>query len=174
MAVHIEFSQPFCPTLRRLLLSVVDAVKTTVHDGGVYVCMEGPAFSTVAESRVHRSWGGDLIGMTAMPEAKLAREAEMCYALIALPTDYDCWRPHDPGQERHDLLREIIHNVEIVSSHAAELLRAALHKIADSPPPPCECQTCLDLAVWSLPDRIPPETIEELRPILNRRFPVGR
>src|SRR5260221_281167 len=93
-AVHVEFAEPFCPVLRQILL---EAGRTgeqdhAVHDRGCYVCMEGPAFSTRAESLMHRLWGGDLIGMTAMPEAKLAREAEISYALIALVTDYDCWR----------------------------------------------------------------------------------
>src|SRR5213082_2064489 len=90
-AVHVEFAEPFCPALRQILLDA-GAEGTQVHDGGCYVAMEGPAFSTRAESLMHRLWGGDLIGMTAMPEAKLAREAEIGYALVALVTDYDCWR----------------------------------------------------------------------------------
>src|SRR3954463_13771413 len=92
-AVHVEFAEPFCPVLRRILKESVDGLADlTVHDSGCYVCMEGPAFSTRAESLMHRLWGGDLIGMTAMPEAKLAREAEMAYALVALVPDYECWR----------------------------------------------------------------------------------
>ncbi len=92
-AVHVELASPFCPVLRRHLLNCASAVKTRVHDGGTYVCMEGPAFSTRAESEMHRAWGGTLIGMTAAPEFKLAREAELAYALVCLPSDYDCWRP---------------------------------------------------------------------------------
>jgi 5'-methylthioadenosine phosphorylase len=97
-AVHMEFAEPFCPVLRSVLLDAAKAMgesaerKITVHDRGCYVCMEGPAFSTRAESLMHRLWGGDLIGMTAMPEAKLAREAEISYALVAMVTDYDCWK----------------------------------------------------------------------------------
>ena len=94
-AVHVEFAEPFCPVLRRILIEEGNesgAAAFTTHGRGCYVCMEGPAFSTRAESLMHRLWGGDLIGMTCMPEAKLAREAEIAYALIALATDYDCWR----------------------------------------------------------------------------------
>src|SRR5207249_8120930 len=102
-AVHVEFAEPFCPVLRRMLLEASKGgeVESThaVHDRGCYVAMEGPAFSTRAESLVHRLWGGDLVGMTAMPEAKLAREAEIAYALVALVTDYDCWRAKPAGQE---------------------------------------------------------------------------
>ncbi len=92
IVAHVEFADPFCDRLRRLLVEAGKRVEATVHDRGTYICMEGPQFSTRAESHMHRSWGGDLVGMTCMPEAKLAREAELCYALIALPTDYDCWR----------------------------------------------------------------------------------
>jgi len=169
-AVHVEFSQPFCPTLRRLLLSQGEHAGTTVHDGGTYVCMEGPAFSALAESRMHRAWGGDLIGMTCLPEAKLAREAEMCYALIALATDYDCWRPHDPAQDRRQLLREIMDNLNDVTQRAADLLAAGLREFSRHPPGPCACQTALDLAIWSKVDQVPRPWIERLRPILARRL----
>jgi 5'-methylthioadenosine phosphorylase len=124
-AVHVEFAEPFCPVLRRILNESVDGIADlTVHDRGAYVCMEGPAFSTRAESLMHRLWGGDLIGMTAMPEAKLAKEAEISYALIALVTDYDSWRPHVPEAPKEGsmavvapidpfvLLKEIIENLE--------------------------------------------------------------
>src|SRR4029077_20418236 len=90
-AVHVEFAEPFCPVLRRILTEVA-GLEMTVHPKGCYVAMEGPGFSPRAESLMHRLWGGDLIGMTAMPEAKLAKEAEISYALIALVTDYDCWK----------------------------------------------------------------------------------
>src|SRR5690606_35980548 len=97
-----------------------------VHDGGMYVCMAGPAFSTRAESRMHRAWGGDLIGMTCMPEAKLAREAEIAYALIAMPTDYDAWR-HKDGQahaaSEQALLEEIIGNLQRATAHSIALIK---------------------------------------------------
>src|SRR5438045_175968 len=124
-AVHVEFAEPFCPVLRRILGEAgKEHQEFSAHDGGCYVCMEGPAFSTRAESLMHRLWGGDLIGMTAMPEAKLAREAEISYALIALVTDYDSWRPHAAAgtadkPEPPDpfvLLKEIIANLESASA----------------------------------------------------------
>src|SRR5687767_4165638 len=114
-AVHVELAEPFCPVLRRIILETAKGLGTdfAIHDRGCYVCMEGPAFSTRAESLMHRLWGGDLIGMTAMPEAKLAREAEMSYALVSLVTDYDCWRnqpaaANAPQAElnKQELLRE--------------------------------------------------------------------
>jgi 5'-methylthioadenosine phosphorylase len=92
-AVHVEFAEPFCPVVRRWLRDAARSFDGSVHKAGTYVCMEGPSFSTVAESHMHRAWGGDLIGMTCCPEARLAREAEIAYGLVALVTDYDCWRP---------------------------------------------------------------------------------
>jgi len=168
LAAHVEFAEPFCPRLRRVLLDAAAAVETTVHDGGTYVCMEGPAFSTVAESRMHRSWGGDLIGMTCLPEAKLAREAEMCYALVALPTDYDCWRPHDPGVDRRALLAEIIRNVERATANCVNLIRAALRSMSGRALPPCECHTALDLAVWTRREAIGPDVVKRFGPLLAR------
>lgn len=166
VTAHVEFAEPFCPVLRRRLLAASDAVQATVHDGGTYVCMEGPAFSTVAESRMHRAWGGDLIGMTCMPEAKLAREAEICYALLALPTDYDCWRPHDPTKDKRALLKEIISHAQAATELSILLLRGALRSMAANPPDACHCQTALELAIWSDRTRIPSATFERLRPIL--------
>jgi len=170
VAVHVEFAEPFCPTLRRLLLSAGRGVGTTIHDRGVYVCMEGPAFSTVAESRMHRAWGGDLIGMTCMPEAKLAREAEICYALIALPTDYDCWRPHDARADKQTLLREILGNVEHATANSVELIRAALQAVAEQALPPCPCQSALELAVWTPPQAVSAELVRRLHHLLGRRL----
>ena len=121
LAVHVELAAPFCPQLRKALLQAGRA-----RDGGTYVCMEGPQFSTRAESELNRASGGDLIGMTAMPEAKLAREAELCYALVALVTDYDCWRPNKHEVGKLELLQEIIANVRAATESALALIRAAL------------------------------------------------
>lgn len=170
LAVHVELSEPFCPTLRRLMLASSEGIKTKVHDGGTYVCMEGPAFSTVAECQMHRSWGGDLIGMTCMPEAKLAREAEMCYTLLALPTDYDCWRPHDPSADKKALLAEIIGNVEHATANSVSLIRAALRSITDSELPSCDCADALALAIWTNRDHLSPETIKRYGVLLSRYF----
>ena len=170
IAAHVEFSEPFCPTLRKAMLSVGEALELTIHDGGTYVCMEGPAFSTVAESRMHRSWGGDLIGMTCMPEAKLAREAEICYALLALPTDYDCWRPHDPNTDKRALLAEIIHNMEAATANSIQLIRTVVRALVGGPPSSCGCQSALELAIWTNKKEASPETVARLGPIVARHF----
>lgn len=149
IAVHTELADPFCPVLRKHILDCRDAVKTTVHDGGTYVCMEGPGFSTQAESHMHRSWGAHLIGMTAMPEAKLAREAELAYALVCLPSDYDCWRPAPENLDKHELLKEIIGNLTEATANAVELIKAAvasIDKIADIESP---AHTALAQAIWT-------------------------
>jgi len=168
LAVHVEFAEPFCPDLRRLLLSVADQVHTTVHPRGTYVCMEGPAFSTQAESQMHRSWGGDLIGMTAMPEAKLAREAEMSYALVALVTDYDCWRPHEPGASKQRLLEEILEHLKAATANAVTLLRAAVAALAEKPLGPSPAHSALELAIWSDRAKISPEVARKYGPLLAR------
>jgi 5'-methylthioadenosine phosphorylase len=181
-AVHVEFAEPFCSVLRDLLIAEGKTAATPVHDRGCYVCMEGPAFSTRAESLMHRLWGGDLIGMTAMPEAKLAREAEIPYALLALVTDFDCWKPKpltpgglpsdpvpaDPGE----LLKEIIGNVQAASSAAIELVRAVLKRIAASPESLAKspASEALKLAIWSDKQRIGPEEIQKLSPLWGKYF----
>lgn len=168
MAVHVEFAQPYCRHLREVLKASVAEVDVRVHPNGTYVCMEGPAFSTVAESITHRTLGGDVVGMTSMPEAKLAREAEMCYALIALATDHDCWKPHDPGITRQVLMAEIIGNLKQASANAAALLKATLTRIASAPPGECDCQRSLDLAIWSDRAAINRAAVERLSPLLDR------
>jgi 5'-methylthioadenosine phosphorylase len=157
LAVHVEFSSPFCPVLRNHLLSCAQAVETEVHDGGTYVCMEGPAFSTRAESEMHRQWGGDLIGMTCMPEAKLAREAEIAYALVCLPSDYDCWKPAPADLDKHELLKEIIGNLTEATQNAVALIREAIStfgKIADAPSP---AHSALELGIWTQRDLLGPD-----------------
>lgn len=170
IAAHVEFAEPFCPMLRRVILEAPASLDVTLHDGGTYVCMEGPAFSTVAESRMHRSWGGDLIGMTCMPEAKLAREAEICYALIALPTDYDCWRPHDPTLDKQALLGEIRENVEAATANCVTLIKAALHSMVEPLPHTCSCQDALEPAVWTDRASIPPQVVQHYGVLLSRYF----
>ncbi|MGB0714778.1 MAG: S-methyl-5'-thioadenosine phosphorylase [Phycisphaerae bacterium] len=157
VAVHVELSEPFCPYLRNLLNECGKSVETHVHDRGTYVCMEGPQFSTRAESMMHRAWGGDLIGMTCMPEAKLAREASLCYGLVGLPTDYDSWRPHDPNQPATALLEEIMGNLKKATNNAIELIRHAVAEITTENRN-CACGSALDLAVWSPREAISSET----------------
>ncbi|MHC4716136.1 MAG: S-methyl-5'-thioadenosine phosphorylase [Planctomycetota bacterium] len=149
LAAHIEFATPFCPVLREHLLSCAESVHSTVHDGGTYVCMEGPAFSTRAESEMHRAWGGDLIGMTCMPEAKLAREAEMAYALVAMASDYDCWRPTPEELDKHELLKEIIANLTQATANAVALIKAAVARFGEIADTPSPAHSALELAIWS-------------------------
>jgi 5'-methylthioadenosine phosphorylase len=163
LAVHVEFASPFCPQLRKALLEA-----GTAHDGGTYVCMEGPQFSTRAESELHRSWGGDLIGMTALPEAKLAREAEICYALVALVTDYDCWRPRREAIDQLRLLEEIIANLRAATESALAVVRAALPEANRLLDGGCSCRSALSLAIWSDKARIPAAERERLEPLIGR------
>ena len=170
-AVHVEFAEPCCPVMRRWLLAAASGLEDIrVHDRGTYVCMEGPAFSTRAESNLHRQWGGDLIGMTCMPEAKLAREAEIAYALIALPTDYDCWRPHDPSAARQDLLVEIMDNLHKASGNSVALIRAALSDISLLVQEPSPAEDALKLAIWSDKSKIDRDEVERLRVLWGRYF----
>ncbi len=173
LAVHVEFAAPFCPTLRNVLVKAGTGpgFPARIHQSGTYVCMEGPQFSTRAESELHRSRGGSLVGMTAMPEAKLAREAEICYALVALPTDYDCWKPHPASLDQAKLIEEILGNVKAATQNALELVRRAIPKVAEAAERPCACQSSLSLAIWSDKNRIPADVREKLRPILGRLLP---
>lgn len=169
-AVHVELAEPFCPVTRQWLINAARRLKgVRVHETGTYVCMEGPAFSTRAESHMHRAWGGDLIGMTACPEAKLAREAEIAYAMIALPTDYDCWHPHDPGKPPRDLLAEIIGNLNKATQSSIELIKAAL---ADLTPlqEPSPAHDALKMAIWSDKSKIDPAEVERLDVLWGRHF----
>lgn len=190
-AVHVEFAEPFCPVLRQILVEAgkqitaeepsapADAAggppaKFAVHDRGCYVCMEGPAFSTRAESLMHRLWGGDLIGMTAMPEAKLAREAEISYALVALVTDYDCWRgkPADASADKAEVLREIIANLQAATDNAIRLMQKAVALLAERREqlPPSPAHNALELGIWSDKSRISPEQVQRLAPLWIKYF----
>ena len=168
LAVHVEFAEPFCPELRRVVLKAAEGVRTKVHPRGTYVCMEGPAFSTVAESNMHRAWGGDVIGMTSMPEAKLAREAEIAYSLVALATDYDCWKPHEPGVSKQALLEEIIGHLRAATANAIELLRAAIQILASEPLPKSPAHDALGLAIWSDRGLALPAAIKKYGALLAR------
>lgn len=166
-AVHAEFAEPCCPRLREQIMLAAESVATVTHADGTYVCMEGPQFSTRAESRMHRAWGGDLIGMTAMPEAKLAREAQMCYALIALASDYDCWRPHDPSQDKQSLLAEIIGNLNRATANAIELMLRTLETDGALCDESCPCRKSLELAVWTKPSAVDAAVKSNLAPLFT-------
>jgi len=168
LAVHVPLADPFCPALRGLLVQCGMEMDTTVHPSGTYVCMEGPQFSTRAESHLHRRWGADLVGMTAMPEAKLAREAEICYALLAVPTDYDCWKPHEPGENPDQILESILANVQAGTHAANRLMKAAVTHIEEAAGSGCGCGSALERAIWTDKAHIPAEAAERLKPILGK------
>lgn len=148
-AVHCEMSEPVCGRIGKLLCDVAKTMDIKTHPKGTYVCMEGPQFSTRAESLMHQNWGGDLIGMTAMPEAKLAREAQICYALIALPSDYDCWRTGKEQKDKQTLLKEIMGNLQTATDNCLELIKEVLHEERELACEDCSCRRSLDLAVWT-------------------------
>ena len=166
LAVHLEFAAPFCPTVRKVLLESSKGLGITVHSKGTLVCMEGPAFSTRAECDLHRSWGAHLIGMTSCPEAKLAREAELCYALVGLPTDYDCWKPHPENVGAQELGAIILGNLHAATESALALARVAVKAIALAGHAPCGCQSTLKNAVWTDPKQLTPAIKEKLKLLL--------
>jgi 5'-methylthioadenosine phosphorylase len=162
LVAHISFAEPFCARMRAAALEAALAAGATVHDGGVYVVMQGPAFSTRAESELHRAWGADLIGMTALPEAKLAREAELCYATLACVTDYDCWHETEEAVDAATVFATLQRNVA-VSQHAVRLLVQRLPERSS-----CPCATALDAAIVGGREAVPAEVRERLAPILAR------
>jgi 5'-methylthioadenosine phosphorylase len=173
-AVHVEFAEPFCPVMRKWLLAAGKRLgDVSVHDRGTYVCMEGPAFSTRAESQLHRAWGGDLIGMTILPEAKLAREAEIAYAVVSLPTDYDCWKPHAAGTAPQELLREIIGNLQSATQRSIALIKAALADLSILRDTPSPAHDALKLAIWSDKSKISEAEMQRLWPLWGKHLVGG-
>ena len=162
LVVHVAFADPFCPDLSRWLHEAAQEVGARVHTGGTYVCIEGPQFSTKAESRIYRQWGVDIIGMTAIPEAKLAREAEICYGMIALVTDYDVWHETEEPVTAEMVVRNLLQNVET----AKRVLKAAIPRIAEERT--CECATALSVAIQTARDRIPAEVKERLALLVGK------
>ena len=152
-AVHCEMTKPVCDRLHGKIIEEAKKIRIKVHSKGVYICMEGPQFSTRAESQMHRLWGGDCIGMTAMPEAKLAREAQICYAMIALVSDYDCWRPHS-NKNKQTLLQEIVANLQKATENCLRLIEAVLHSKSELADEDCSCRKSLQLAVWTAKKQI--------------------
>lgn len=159
---HVSFADPFCPVLAGLLAGAAERVGATVHVGGTYICMEGPAFSTRAESNLYRSWGASIIGMTALPEAKLAREAELHYAMIAQSTDYDCWRESEEVVSAEMVMAAVASNVETV--------RRTLLALIPTIPPEGDalCANALSTAIQTAPDAISPEAAAQLGLIYER------
>ena len=162
LAAHVAFAHPVCRSLTRIVSESARTAGARVHEGGTYVCMEGPQFSTLAESRLYRSWGMDVIGMTNLQEAKLAREAEICYVTLALVTDYDCWHPdHD-----HVSVEMVVDNLTRNAETAQTVVRAVVERLpADRT---CECATALASAIITRPEAIPPETRQQLAPLVKK------
>ena len=162
IVAHVGFADPFCPVLSGVIFRSAQGTGATVHRGGTYVVMEGPAFSTRAESFLYRSWGGDIIGMTALPEAKLAREAEICYATLACVTDYDCW--HE--SEEDVTVEMVVANLSKNVSTSKEALRTIMSEIPQRRE--CPCAAALKDSIITSPDRVPSEVKERLRPIVGK------
>lgn len=164
MVAHVAFGQPICPGLAEALASSAHQLGARFHPGGTYVCMEGPQFSTKAESRLYRQWGVDVIGMTNMPEAKLAREAELCYATIALVTDYDCWHETEDPVTVEAILATLHHNVAL----AKQMLRAIVPSLDSLPP--CSCQQALSNAIVTAPESVPAAIRKKTSLLTHRVF----
>jgi 5'-methylthioadenosine phosphorylase len=162
IVAHVGFSHPFCEPLRLMTATAAETVGAHVHRGGTYVCMEGPQFSTLAESNLYRSWGAHVIGMTNLQEAKLAREAEICYATVALVTDYDCWHPE------HDAV-----TVEMIIGNLTQNAKTAQQVIAEAVGTyngrhDCHCGTALATAIITRRDVIPDATRRSLAPLIGK------
>jgi 5'-methylthioadenosine phosphorylase len=162
LVAHVGFAHPFCGVLSSIAADSVEAVGATLHRGGTYVNMEGPQFSTLAESRLYRSWGMDVIGMTNLQEAKLAREAEICYTTLALVTDYDCWHPDHDSVTVDLIVANLLQNAKTAQRAIAE----AVGRIAGART--CGCKDALATAIITRPENVPEQTKKELAPIVAK------
>jgi len=165
LVAHIAFAQPVCPELASLLHEAAAQTGIKTHHGGTLVCIEGPAFSTRAESNLYRGWGMDIIGMTSLQEAKLSREAEICFAALALVTDYDCW--HE--DESEVTVETVLQNLNINISHVKKIIQNIVPKIPETRD--CLCATALENAIMTDQTVIPEETHEKLGLIVNKYLP---
>jgi 5'-methylthioadenosine phosphorylase len=162
LVAHVAFAHPLCADLSKVAADAAEKVGATVHRGGSYVNMEGPQFSTLTESKLYRSWGMDVIGMTNLQEAKLAREAEICYATLALVTDYDCWHP-DHDSVTVDL---IIANLMQNAATAKKTIAEAVERVDG--PRTCACKDALATAIITRPEHVPDQIKKELAPIIGK------
>jgi 5'-methylthioadenosine phosphorylase len=165
VVAHVMFADPTCPDVRRTLLAAGAKLGLRMHDGGTYLNMEGPQFSTRAESRIYRGWGVDVIGMTNLQEARLAREAEICYATVAMATDYDCWHEQHEDVTVEAILAVMARNV----GHARSLIAEAVPRLPRERA--CACGVALSNAILTPPDRISPEARARLGLLLDRVLP---
>jgi 5'-methylthioadenosine phosphorylase len=162
LVVHVSFAHPVCSYLGDQLMAASAQSGVPVKRGGTYLCMEGPAFSTVAESNVYRSWGMDIIGMTNLQEAKLAREAEICYATVALVTDYDCWHPEHDAVTVDQVIAVLNQN----SENGQKLIRTAVRVLDHQRP--CKCGSALKSAILTEKSKVPAETREKLALLIGK------
>ena len=162
IVAHISFADPLCSSLADVIQRAAQELGFPIKRGGTYVCMEGPAFSTRAESHLYRSWGAELIGMTNLQEAKLSREAEICYVTIAMVTDYDCWH-----EEEDDVTVEmLIGYLQRNSENAKRLIRQAIRDLPEDQT--CSCHSALHNAIITSPEAIPAKTRRDLDPIVGK------
>jgi 5'-methylthioadenosine phosphorylase len=162
LVAHVAFGHPICPAVAQVLASSGEGLGASLHRGGTYLCMEGPQFSTKGESQLYRQWGVDVIGMTNMPEAKLAREAELCYASMALVTDYDCWHQTEQPVTVEAILTTLHHNVAL----AKRMLLAAVPSLVAAPA--CSCHRALDNAIVTARGRLPAAVRRKLGLLIRR------
>jgi 5'-methylthioadenosine phosphorylase len=162
LAAHVGFAHPFCKILSRLVSASGQDSGAVVHTGGTYVCMEGPQFSTLAESKLYRSWGADIIGMTNLQEAKLAREAEICYSTIALVTDYDCWHPDHDSVTVDMVIANLMQNAKTAQFIIAKAVEGLPYDRS------CECASALKYALITRPDAIPAQVRQDLAPLVGK------
>jgi len=160
---HVPFADPVCTAVSSLMSDAAKTAGAKVHVGGTYVCMEGPQFSTRAESNLYRSWGADVIGMTNLTEAKLAREAELCYATMALVTDYDCWHPDHDDVSIDQILGYLRANVTMAQTILRNSIRGSAQRKRD-----CSCANALQFAILTDHRAIPPKVRDDLAPILGK------
>ena len=163
LVAHVSFARPVCPDLVPLFVEGARTAGATVHQGGCYLCMEGPLFSTRAESEVYRSWGMDVIGMTNLQEAKLAREAEICYATLAMITDYDCWHEEEADVSGQAVMEVIAKNVVM----AQNVVRNVIGRVA-AMPRTCPCKDALAHSLITDRSLVPAKTLKNLAPIIGR------
>jgi 5'-methylthioadenosine phosphorylase len=165
LVAHVAFADPFCPHLREILASSTREAGASVHAGGTMIVMEGPAFSTRAESNLYRSWGASVIGMTALPEAKLAREAEICYAVLACSTDYDCWHETHEDVTAEMIVANLLKNVAV----SREAVRLALTRLPSTRD--CPCADALKDAIITAPELVSAATRARLAPLIRKYLP---
>jgi 5'-methylthioadenosine phosphorylase len=167
LVAHIAFDQPVCPEMSALLATSAESVGADVHKGGTGIVIDGPAFSTKKESMLYQSWGADVIGMTALPEAKLAREAEMCYSALSLVTDYDTWHESNQPVTAEMVLGNLTRNVETAKNVVSEAVSTLPQERE------CSCGSALSNALVTAPELVPDDVKRDLAPIIERYMPVG-